>query len=87
MRTIKIKELEVPTGAIVEVANILEENKITNELRGGKEDDGVVVVEVHLEKGDEKARQALLQIEDLIDDYESEEDNEEEEDDDDDDND
>jgi len=83
MRTIKVKELEVPTDIIIEVANILEENKITNELKGGKEDEGVVLVEVHLEKGDEDARQAVLQIEDLIDDYESEEENEEEEDDDD----
>jgi DNA-binding response OmpR family regulator len=79
MRTIKIKELEVPKELILEVAGILAENKITNELCGADEDNETVTVEVHLEKGNEEMREAVSQIEEMIEDFQDESEEEEDE--------
>lgn len=46
MKTIKVKELEVPMGAMPEVVDILIENNLGNSLNGTDEDDEVVFLKV-----------------------------------------
>jgi hypothetical protein len=66
MRSIKVKELEVPLEAMGDVAAILSENEITNTITGADDDHEIVLVEVQYEK-DEK--EVISEIEEIISDY------------------
>lgn len=76
--TITKKELNVPSNLIIEVADVLLENGISNDIIGTDEETDELILEVTYEK---EQREAIHQIEDLIADYEdnSEEEDEEEE--------
>jgi hypothetical protein len=81
MKTIKIREFEVPTDIIAEVADIIAANDLNNKITGTDEEQTVVFVEVHYDKDNEEERQAVHDIDDVINDYDDEEDGEENEDD------
>lgn len=81
MKTIKIREFEVPTEIIAEVADIIAANELNNKITGTDEEQTVVFVEVHYDKDNEEERQAVHVIDDVINDYDDEEDDEENEDD------
>lgn len=77
MKTIKVKELEVPVGAMPEVVDILMENDLENSLTGTDEDHEVIFLEVSYDKDDEDQRDAVHEIEDIIADHEDDDDDEE----------
>ena len=69
MKTIKIKELEVPVGIIAEVADIMVSNDLENRITGTDEDQEVIFVEVRYDKDEEEQRDAIHEIDDAISDY------------------
>lgn len=77
MKTIKVKELEVPVGAMPEVVDILMEKDLENSLTGTDEDHEVIFLEVSYDKDDEDQRDAVHEIEDIIADHEDDDDDEE----------
>jgi hypothetical protein len=79
MKTIKIREFEVPTDIIAEVADIIAANELNNKITGTDEEQTVVFVEVHYDKDNEEEKQAVHDIDDVINDYDDEEDDEENE--------
>lgn len=81
MKTIKIREFEVPTDIIAEVSDIIAANELNNKITGTDEEQTVVFVEVHYDKDNEEERQAVHDIDDVINDYDDEENDEENEDD------
>ena len=81
MKTIKIREFEVPTDIIAEVADIIAANELNNKITGTDEEQTVVFVEVHYDKDNKDEKQAVHDIDDVINDYDDEEDDEENEDD------
>jgi len=81
MKTIKLREFEVTTDIIAEVADIIAANELNNKITGTDEEQTVVFVEVHYDKDNEEERQAVHYIDDVINDYDDEEDGEENEDD------
>jgi hypothetical protein len=77
MNTVIVKkELDIPVGLLLEVADILIENEISHEITGTDAENDCITLEVAYEK---EQRDTIHEIEDLIDDYE--EDEEEEDDD------
>ena len=66
MKTIKVKELEVPIEVIAEVAELLTDNDITNTITSVDEDYEVLFMEVEYEKED---NQVIHDIEDVIEDF------------------
>ena len=70
MKTIKVKELEVPVGVIAEVAEILGDNGIKNRILGVDEDLDNILIEIEYDKDDEDERQTVHDIDDVINDYE-----------------
>jgi hypothetical protein len=80
MKTIKIREFEVPTDIIAEVADIIAANELNNKITGTDEEQTVVFVEVHYDKDDDEERQAVHDIDDVINDYDEEDDEESEDD-------
>ncbi|WPV65970.1 hypothetical protein [Chitinophaga sp. LS1] len=74
--TITKKELNVPTSIIIEVADVLLENEITNDIIGTNAENDELVLEVEYEK---EQREVIHQIEDMIADHEESDDDEEEE--------
>ena len=80
MKTIKVKEFEVPVGIIAEVADILASNELSNQITGTDDEHEFVFLEVNFEKGDEGHTAALHEIEDAIEDYGEDNENEEEDD-------
>ena len=76
---IYVQELIIPTDAMPEVATILADNELTNEIIGSDEENETVTVEVQYEK---EERDAVQEILDLVESYEEaaeEEDDEDEE--------
>jgi hypothetical protein len=71
------KELNVPTAVIVEVADLLLDNEITNGIVGTDPDNDELIIEVEYEK---EQREIIHEIEDIIADFEESEDDEENED-------
>jgi hypothetical protein len=75
------KELHVPTAAIIEVADVLLENEIINEIIGTEPDEDAVILEVQYDK---EQREVIHEVEDIISDFleeaEQEEDSNEEDD-------
>lgn len=80
MKTIKVKEFEVPVGAMGEVAGIITDNELENTITGVDEDGEIVFVEVRYEKGVEEEQAAIHEIQDAIDNYDDDEEEEEKED-------
>lgn len=78
MKTIKVKELEVPVGAMPEVVDILMENDLDNSLTGTDEDHELIFLEVSYDKDDEDQRSAVHEIEDIIADHEDDDDDDDE---------
>lgn len=72
------KELSIPAAIITEVAEVLLENEIINDIIGADTEIDEVLIEVQFER---EQRDVIHQIEDMISDYQE---TEEEEDDDDD---
>lgn len=81
MRTIKIREFEIPTDIIAEVADIIAANELNNKITGTVEEQTVVFVEVHYDKDNEEEKQAVHDIDDVINDYDDEENDDKNEDD------
>jgi len=73
-KTIKVKVLEVPVGCIVDVAYALNDKEITNTLIGSNDEDDLVFIEVSYSK---EERKAMNEIEDIIDNFESDDDEDE----------
>lgn len=71
-------ELHVPTGAIIQVAEVLLENEVTNEIIGTDADEDTIILEVQYEKDQ---RKVIHEVEDIISDFLDEADEEDEEDD------
>lgn len=78
MKTIKVKELEVPVGAMPEVVDILMENDLDNSLTGTDEDHELIFLEVSYDKDDEDQRSVVHEIEDIIADHEDDDDDDDE---------
>ena len=77
MKTVIVKkEIEVPVGILMEVADLLIENELSHEIIGTDAENNCLTLEIAYEKDE---RDTIHEIENLIDDYEEEEDNEEEE--------
>ncbi len=72
-KTVTTKQLEVPVGVLIEVADLLIENEITHQMVETDEDNGTITIEVEYDRDE---RDTIHEAEDLIDDYEE---NEEEE--------
>ena len=73
------KELSIPAAIITEVAEVLLENEIVNDIIGADIETDEVLMEVQLER---EQRDVIHQIEDMISDYhetEEEDDDDEEE--------
>ena len=64
-RVLTTKELEVPVGAMVQVADLLIENEISHVFVGTDEDNDTVTIEVEYGTDD---RETIHAIEDVIDD-------------------
>lgn len=80
MKTIKVKEFEVPVGVMGDVAGIITDNELENTITGVDEDGEIVFVEVRYEKGVEEEQAAIHEIQDAIDNYDDDEEEEEKED-------
>jgi hypothetical protein len=79
MKTIRVKEFEVPVGVMGDVAGIITDNELENTITGVDEDGDFVYVEVRYEKGVEEEQEAIHEIQDVIDNYEEDDDVEEDE--------
>jgi hypothetical protein len=79
MKTIKVKELEVPVGAMPEVVDILMENELDNSLTPTDNDHDLIYLEVSYDKDDDDQKAAIHEIEDVINDYEDDNDEEDDE--------
>ncbi|MBN9379865.1 MAG: hypothetical protein J0H74_03815 [Chitinophagaceae bacterium] len=77
MYTLKVEELRVPVGAMLEVASMLEKTGLTNTVNGSDEDDDVILLEISYDKDDKDERKAFDQIESVVDNYEEEEEDDE----------
>lgn len=72
------KELSIPAAIITEVAEVLLENEIINDIIGADTETDEVLIEVQFER---EQRDVIHDIEDMISDYEeTDEDDDEEED-------
>ena len=69
MKTLTVDEIEVPSDVIVEVSTLLNANGITNELRGGNEEEGTVTVQIQYDRKDADEKEVVMQIEEIISDY------------------
>lgn len=70
-KTVTTKQLEVPVGALIEVADLLIENEITHQMVATDEDNDTVTIEVEYDRDE---RDTIHEIENAIDDYEEDED-------------
>ena len=61
MKTIKVKEFEVPVGAMGDVAGIITDNDLVNTITGVDEDGEFVYVEVRYEKGEEEEEEGRFE--------------------------
>ena len=77
MKTIKVKELEVPIGIIAEVADLIATNDLENSITGTDEDQEIIFIEVSYDKDEEDQKAAIHEIEDAINDYDDEEEDDE----------
>jgi hypothetical protein len=76
MNTVIVKkELDIPVGLLLEVADILIENEISHEITGTDAENDCITLEVAYDK---EQRDTIHEIEDLIDDYEEEDEDDDE---------
>lgn len=68
MRKIYIRELRVPEDAILEVAALLSEKEIENQITGADEKEETVTLEIRYDK---EEKETVSEIIDLIDEYET----------------
>lgn len=80
MKTIKVKEFEVPIGIIGEVADLIASNDLENSITGTDEDQEIIFIEVSYDKDEEDQKAAIHEIEDAINDHDDEEDDDDEKD-------
>jgi len=62
-KTMKTRTCEVHVDSIVEFAELLEENNLSNTIHGTNEDDEIII-DVHYESGE---RQAVFKLMELLD--------------------
>ena len=74
MKTIKVKEFEVPIGIIADVADILNSKDLTNKIPGTDEEHDFVFLEVNFDRDGEDHTEACREIEDAIEDEKKEHD-------------
>lgn len=74
MQTLKVVELRVPVGAMLEVASLLQESNLDNTINGSDEEDDIILVEISYDKDDKEEREAFDEIESVVDKYEEEDD-------------
>ena len=74
MQTLKVAELRVPVGAMLDVASLLEQSNLTNSVNGADEDDDIILLEISYDKDDKEEREAFDAIERIVDNYEEDED-------------
>jgi hypothetical protein len=74
---IYVQELIIPSDAMLEVATILVDNELTNEIIGSDEENETVTVEVQYEKEERDAVQEILDVVESYEDAEEEDDDEE----------
>jgi hypothetical protein len=67
MKKIYVRELNVPIDAMLEVAPLLHENEITNEITGSNEDDEIITIEVHYDKEEKETIHKIIGIIDTYD--------------------
>ncbi|MFN8251084.1 MAG: hypothetical protein U0V75_04320 [Ferruginibacter sp.] len=79
MKTLRVKELEVPVGAMPEVVDVLIDNDLDNSLTGTDENHELIYLEVSYDKDDKDQKAAVHKIEDIIDDHADDDDDEENE--------
>ena len=79
MKTLRVKELEVPVGAMPEVVDVLIDNDLDNSLTGTDDDHDFIYLEVCYDKDDEDQKAAVHEIEDISDDHADDDDDEENE--------
>jgi len=72
------KEMEIPVGILVEVADLLIEHEISHKITATDADNDCITLELEYEK---EEREIIHEIQDLIDDYEEEDEDGEEDDD------
>jgi hypothetical protein len=65
--TITKQEITVPTGALIEVADILIDQEIPHHITETDEDEDTITLEIEYDK---EQREAVHAIEDIISDYE-----------------
>ena len=65
-KVITKKELHVPTGAIIDVVDVLLENEVTNEIIGTEPDEDAIILEVQYDKDQ---REIIHEVEDIISDF------------------
>jgi hypothetical protein len=76
MNTVIVKkELDIPVGLLLEVADILIENEISHEITGTDAENDCITLEVAYDK---EQKDTIHEIEDLIDDYEEDDEEDEE---------
>ena len=63
MKTIKVKEFEVPVGIIADVEDILNSNILTNTITGKDKEHDFVFLKVSFDRDDEDHTAACLEIE------------------------
>jgi hypothetical protein len=76
---IYVQELIIPSDAMPEVATILADNELTNEIIGSDEENETVTVEVQYEKEERDTVQEILDLVESYEDAAEEGDNEDEE--------
>ncbi len=74
MKTIKVREFEVPVEIMGEVAELIASNDLENSITGTDEDQEIIFIEVSYDKDEEDQKAAIHEIEDAINDYDDEED-------------
>ncbi len=72
-KTVTTKQLEVPVGALMEVADLLIENEITHQMVATDEDNDTITIEVEYDRDE---RDTIHEVEDAIDDYEGDDEEE-----------
>lgn len=70
------KEIHVPIGALLDVADVLIENEIINDIIGTDADEDAIILEVEYDKSQ---REIIHDIEDIISDFEETDEHEDDE--------
>ncbi len=77
MKTVIVKkEIEVPVGILMEVADLLIENELSHEIIGTDAENNCLTLEIAYEK---EERDTIHKIENLIDDFEEEDEDDDDE--------